>query len=77
MKRQSLSFGLATALAKGRARGAHGSREKILAALLSKRAAAQRAGLTDQEAMLREQILWSLPLRQPPDGDDPAALPNP
>lgn len=78
MKRSSLSFRLAKALSAGRASGALGSREAILAALLSKRAAAQRAGLTDQEALLRDQILWSLPVHHPADGeDDAAAMPNP
>ncbi|MET1112645.1 MAG: hypothetical protein ABWX67_14080 [Allosphingosinicella sp.] len=78
MKRSSLSFRLATALAKGRAPGALASREAILAALLSKRAAARRAGLEDQEALLRGQILWSLPVHHPADGEDEAAAtPNP
>lgn len=77
MKGSSLSFRLAKALAKGRAPGALASREAILAALLSKRAAAQRAGLSDQEALLRGQILWSLPVRHPSDGeDDSAAIPK-
>ncbi|HLL31354.1 MAG TPA: hypothetical protein VK403_10195 [Allosphingosinicella sp.] len=78
MKRASLSFRLARALEKGRAPGAFASREAILAALLSKRAAARRAGLKDQEAMLRGQILWSLPVRHPADGEEEAAaIPNP
>jgi hypothetical protein len=78
VKRASLSFRLAKALAKGRAPGALSSREAILAALLSKRAAARRAGLADQEALLRGQILWSLPVCHPADGeDDPAATSNP
>jgi hypothetical protein len=60
----NLSFKLAKALIGGRAPGAHsGSRETILARLLHKRAAAQRAGLKDQEALLRQQILWALPVR--------------
>lgn len=70
MKRGSLSFRLAQALAKGRAPGALSSRESILAALLSKRAAARRAGLKEQEALLRGQILWSLPVHRPADGED-------
>jgi hypothetical protein len=46
--------------------------------LLSKRAAACRAGLNDQEAMLRGQILWSLPVHHPADGeDDASATSNP
>jgi hypothetical protein len=70
VKRTSLSFRLAQALNKGRAPGALASREAILAALLSKRAAARRAGLEDQEALLRGQILWSLPVHHPDDGED-------
>lgn len=78
MKRTSLSFRLAQALAKGRAPGALSSREAILAALLSKRAAARRAGLKDQEALLRGQILWSLPVHHPADGEDETpAISNP
>jgi hypothetical protein len=73
VKRTSLSFRLAQALAKGRASGAFASREAILAALLSKRAAARRAGLKEQEAFLRGQILWSLPVRHPDGGDDDAS----
>lgn len=75
MKRASLSFRLAQALSKGRAPGALSSREAILAALLSKRAAARQAGLKDQEAMLRGQILWSLPVHHPSDEDDGSAAP--
>jgi hypothetical protein len=78
VKRASLSFRLAKALAGGRAPGALASREAILAALLAKRAAARRAGLEDQEALLRGQILWSLPVHHPTDGeDDSVAAPNP
>jgi hypothetical protein len=78
VKRSSLSFRLSQALAKGRAPGALSSREAILSALLSKRAAARRAGLKEQEAMLRGQILWSLPVHHPADSEDPAsATPDP
>jgi hypothetical protein len=78
VKPRGLSFRLAQALSRGRAPGALSSRESILAALLSKRAAAQRAGLTEQESLLRDQIRWSLPIRQPCDGEDDAtAIPNP
>lgn len=73
MKQANLSFRLAQALANGRAPGALSSREAILAALLSKRAAARRAGLAEQEQMLRGQILWSLPVHRPADGEDPAS----
>ncbi len=45
------------------------SREQVLARLLVKRADAQQAGLDDLEASLRQQIMWSLPMR---DGEDDA-----
>jgi hypothetical protein len=66
MKRGSLSYRLAKALSQGRP-GSHSSRESILAGLLRKRAAARRAGLREQEAFLREQIRWSLPVHTPCD----------
>ena len=74
-----LSFTLSKALARGRsAKGRPSSREEILARLLKKRAAAKRAGLRDLEAQLREQIVWSLPVRNPSDdareSDDEDAL---
>lgn len=73
MKR--LSFRLSQALAGGRAaKAAPESRKVVLERLLRKRAAAFQAGLEDQEQMLREQILWSLPIeRDPaiPDEQDP------
>lgn len=68
MKRGSLSYRLTKALSQGRP-GSHSSRDSILAGLLNKRAAAQRAGLREQEALLREQIRWSLPVRRPNDPD--------
>ena len=64
-----LSFQLAKALDKGRAnRGVPGSRQKILLRLLNKRAEAHRQGLHDQERLLREQILWALPLNEEDSG---------
>jgi hypothetical protein len=61
---KSLSFRLSRALAGGRAdRGAPDSREAVLERLLRKRAAAHQAGLEDQERLLRNQIIWSLPMR--------------
>ena len=67
-----LSFHLGKALADGRAGGwKPESREEVLLRLLRKRAAAHRAGLTDQEAVLREQIAWALPIHRP-DADDAA-----
>jgi hypothetical protein len=74
-----LSFTLSKALAGGRrAKGRPSSREEILKRLLMKRAEAKRAGLKDLEAQLREQIVWSLPVRNPSDdatdGQDEDAL---
>ena len=64
-----LSFQLSRALDKGRSnRGVPKSRQKILLRLLNKRAEAHRQGLHDQEKLLREQILWALPVNEP-DGD--------
>ena len=59
---------LSLALSKGRKSwAAQLTREKILEALLRKRAEAHRQGLMEQEAMLREQISWSLPVQTPQD----------
>ncbi|WP_414900011.1 hypothetical protein ACMT1E_09995 [Sphingomonas flavalba] len=64
-----LSFHLGKALADGRAGGwKPESREEVLLRLLRKRAAAHRAGLSDQEAALRDQIAWALPIQTP--GED-------
>ena len=64
----SLSFKLSKALATGRDRGwKPATREEVLLRLLRKRAAAHRAGLMEQEATLRGQILWSLPMRSGED----------
>lgn len=60
----NLSFGLAKAIAAGRRmRWRPVNREQVLARLLVKRAAAHRAGLDELEGSLREQISWSLPIR--------------
>lgn len=60
----NLGFRLAAALSSGGARGARPhTREAVLSALLAKRAAAHRAGLVGQERLLRDQILWALPMR--------------
>ena len=68
MKR--LSFRLSQAVACGRAaKAAPESREVVLERLLRKRAAAFRAGLDDQEQMLRDQIRWSLPIDRDPDAE--------
>ena len=63
----NLSFRLHKAISSGRKlHWRPENREQVLARLLVKRADAQRAGLDDLEATLRQQIRWSLPMR----GDD-------
>ena len=62
MTRSSLI--LSRAAERGRADRTPASRERILAALLRKRAAASVHGADDMEAMLREQIRWSLPIQR-------------
>jgi chorismate mutase len=63
------SFKFAQAVAKGRALGGRpASREAVLARLLSKRAAAHRAGMGTLERFLRLQIVWSLPIQKPDSG---------
>ncbi len=58
----SLSVKFAKAVAKGRTSAAlPATREGLLVTLLKKRATAQCVGATDLEALLRSQILWSLP----------------
>ena len=65
-----LSLRLSRALAQGRtARAEPHSRASLLATLLRKRAAAHAAGADDLEAMLRDQIRWSLPMQR----GDPSA----
>jgi hypothetical protein len=59
---------LSSLVSAGRARkGVPATRSEVLAALLRKRAAAWRSGLSDLEARLRNQILWSLPVERPED----------
>ncbi|WP_129792626.1 hypothetical protein [Sphingosinicella sp. CPCC 101087] len=59
---------LSKLVSAGRARkGVPATRSEVLAALLRKRAAAWRSGLSDLEARLRNQILWSLPVERPED----------
>ena len=62
MSRSSLI--LSRAVERGRADRAPASRAGILAALLRKRATASTHGAEDMEAMLREQIRWSLPIER-------------
>ncbi|HJQ18210.1 MAG TPA: hypothetical protein VJ859_14570 [Allosphingosinicella sp.] len=70
-RKPPLSFGLARAVNAGRADNARPtSREQVLSRLLTKRAAAHRAGLRKLEEALRCQIAWALPVR---DGEDPAS----
>lgn len=60
-----LSLRLSRAVSQGRlARNVPPSRATLLASLLRKRAAAQVAGAEDLEALLRDQILWSLPIEK-------------
>ncbi len=60
MTQMALRF--SRALEQGRARPeAPKSREALLVTLLNKRAMAQMMGAVEAEAMLRKQILWSLP----------------
>jgi hypothetical protein len=64
-----LSFRLHKAVSSGRRlQWRPENREEVLARLLVKRADAQRAGLDELEATLRQQILWSLPMRRGEDG---------
>lgn len=58
-------FMLSRAPDTGRAEpGAPRSRQEILVALLHKRAEAHRHGLARQEKLLRDQILWALPVNE-------------
>lgn len=49
------------------------SRAKLLAMLLRKRAAAHNAGAEELEALLRDQIRWSLPVHDKPVRSDSSA----
>lgn len=60
----NIGFRFSMAVAAGRsAQTRRRTREAVLASLLAKRGAAHRAGLARQEQLLRNQILWSLPIR--------------
>ena len=59
-----LSVRFAQALAKGRRRAPPATRPGLLEALLRKRAAAHVAGDEELEALLRDQIRWSLPIER-------------
>ncbi len=57
-----LSLALSKAVARGRRDPQPvATRERLLVTLLRKRATARNVGDTELEAMLRSQILWSLP----------------
>jgi len=72
-----LSFRLSQAVSSGRAaKAAPESREVVLERLLRKRAAAFQAGLNGQEQMLRDQILWSLPIDRDPEAPQVDAHPG-
>jgi hypothetical protein len=58
----SLSMRFSRAVANGRSAPVAATRENLLVTLLRKRATAQCVGATDLEALLRSQILWSLPV---------------
>lgn len=63
-----LSLRLSRALSQGRAaQHEPHSRASLLATLLRKRAAAHNVGAEELEALLREQILWSLPMQRETD----------
>lgn len=67
-----LSLRLSRALSKGRAaRAEPQSRANLLATLLRKRAAAHAAGAEELEALLRDQIRWSLPMLRDGDAEPP------
>ena len=59
-----LSLRLTRALERGRAPQPPATRATLLATLLRKRAAAQTSGADELEAMLRDQIRWSLPIER-------------
>lgn len=60
----SLSVKFSQALDRGRRNvRAPDSREALLASLLRKRATAHAIGAEELEALLRNQILWALPMR--------------
>ena len=70
-----LSIRLSRALARGREPAEPATRAELLRILLRKRAAAHNAGAEDLEAMLRDQIRWSLPIDS--SSDNVATSTNP
>lgn len=68
-----LSLRLSRALANGRAvRPEPSTRADLLHALLRKRAAAHNVGDEELEALLKDQILWALPIQREPEDSEPA-----
>ena len=59
-----LSARFAQALAKGRAAARPATRPRLLETLLHKRATAHVVGDRALEALLRDQIRWSLPVER-------------
>ena len=65
-----LSVKFSRTLQRGRAEPAPPpTRAGLLLTLLRKRAAAHNVGAEDLEAMLRDQIRWSLPIRRGTDAE--------
>lgn len=66
----ALSVRFSRALANGRRiKPAPPTRGQLLHVLLRKRAAAHCAGADELEALLRDQIRWSLPMEKDPDAE--------
>ena len=64
----ALSVRFSRALSQGRRlKAGPQTRPQLLATLLRKRAAAHAAGAEELEALLRDQIRWSLPVDKAPD----------
>ena len=59
-----LSARLSRALGRGRARHTPDTRARLLETLLRKRATAHNVGDAELEALLRDQIRWSLPVER-------------
>ncbi|MGN6817758.1 MAG: hypothetical protein ACTHJR_03710 [Sphingomonas sp.] len=71
-----LSVKFARTLQRGRAEPAPPpTRAGLLLTLLRKRAAAHNVGAEDLEAMLRDQIRWSLPMRRGADAESDSQEP--
>ncbi len=65
---QSHLLALTKAVAAGRkTKPPCDTRERLLVALLRKRATAHNAGAQDMECLLRSQIRWALPTYRPQD----------